>query len=113
MTPEYTSPNEVRWIWNNPNDISIVQNGATQSHIMINNIPLHHLIEFSNKFKNRYIKIPYLINGNNVQVYFNNVTKTILIEGKITDRRKKGYLHPLIIELEEWDNAIKKIEELT
>lgn len=108
--PEYTAPNEVRWVWNNKFDISIVRNGMAENYVRVDNIPLHHLKELSAQFHHDYIKVPYLIHGNELQFLFDIKTKTIFVTGKIEDRRRKGYRHELIIPLEEFDKAIQEIE---
>jgi len=110
--PEYTQPfREVRWIWNNPNQVSIVMNGLAQDYIQVNNIPLHHLKEFSKKFSEGFIKIPYFKNGNKLQFLFDCEENLIFVCGEVEDRRRKGYRHELIINLEDWDKAIKLIEQ--
>ena len=110
--PEYTQPfREVRWIWNYPNQVSIVMNGLAQDYVRVDNIPLHHLKEFSQKFKEGYIKIPYFKNGNRLQFLFHEKEKKIFVCGEVEDRRKKGYKYELTINLEDWDNTIKEIEK--
>lgn len=109
--PEYTNSNEIRWAWNDISQITIYNNRNSQGYVLVKDIPLHHLKEFSGKFKHGYLKVPYLINGNQLQFYFDDTTKRIFIEGKVEDKRKKGYLNPLTISYEEWDEAIKEIEK--
>ena len=112
--PEYTQPfREVRWIWNNPNRVSIVMNGLAQDYIQVNNIPLHHLKEFSKKFLDGFIKIPYFKNGNKLQFLFNDKENLIFVCGEVEDRRRKDYRHELIINLEDWNKAINQIEQST
>ena len=109
---EYTQPfREVRWIWNYPNQVSIVMHGLAQDYVRVNNIPLHHLKEFSQKFKEGFMKIPYFKNGNRLQFLFNKEHKKIFVCGEVEDRRKKDYHYKLIINLEDWDKAIKEIEK--
>ena len=103
--PEYTTPNNERFIWNDIHSIMICKN-ANPNYVqpnlsiweMIKILELYYQGEVSYKFKG-------------FEYIFALKDEKIVIEGIIKDRRKRGYSNSLTIFVPDWVKAIKLIEQ--
>lgn len=107
--PEYTTNQEVRFIWNFNSQIQVCQNRAPHTHInIVFSLKDLKLIMFAYGTKLSEVRLSY--DGEEYKAFINNNTSMVTIVGTIQDRRRKGYRSPISFSIDDLDHVINMVE---
>lgn len=107
--PEYTTKDEVRFAWNNSQNISIFKNSAPRTHINIV-LSLENLKNIKDAYENGLPEVRLFYDKEEYKAFIDSYPSRITLVGTTQDRRRKSYRNPISFSFEDLQKVIKVVE---